>query len=106
MGEIPAAVRTFVRRVRERYPDARIFLFGSRAKGTARDDSDWDFIIVTEKFQNTRRVRRAVAMDKLAPLVLEVDFLCYTPEEFEKRKRGPTIVNEAICEGSLIELTT
>ena len=30
-------------------PNARIFLFGSRARDDFRDDSDWDFLILTEK---------------------------------------------------------
>jgi len=25
-----------------------VYLFGSRAKGTAKSDSDWDFLIITE----------------------------------------------------------
>ena len=27
-------------------PDAEIILYGSRARGTARSDSDWDFLIL------------------------------------------------------------
>jgi predicted nucleotidyltransferase len=27
-------------------PEAEIILYGSRAKGTARADSDWDFLIL------------------------------------------------------------
>ena len=30
-------------------PLARIILFGSRARGDYRKDSDWDFIVLTEK---------------------------------------------------------
>jgi uncharacterized protein len=29
-------------------PNARIFLFGSRARNDFRDDSDWDFLILTQ----------------------------------------------------------
>lgn len=30
-------------------PEAEIILYGSRAKGTARADSDWDFLILLPK---------------------------------------------------------
>lgn len=30
----------------EKYPEAEIRLFGSRARGDANDDSDWDFLIL------------------------------------------------------------
>lgn len=30
-------------------PHARAFLFGSRARGTARKDSDWDLLILIDK---------------------------------------------------------
>jgi predicted nucleotidyltransferase len=30
-------------------PNAKIFLFGSRARNDFRDDSDWDFLILTNQ---------------------------------------------------------
>lgn len=30
-------------------PNAKAFLFGSRARGTARSDSDWDILILLDK---------------------------------------------------------
>lgn len=30
-------------------PQAEVILFGSRARGDARPDSDWDFLILTDK---------------------------------------------------------
>lgn len=35
--------------VRAEDPQAKIFLYGSRAKGTARPDSDWDVVILVSK---------------------------------------------------------
>jgi uncharacterized protein len=29
-------------------PTAEVWLFGSRARGDARDDSDWDFLVLTD----------------------------------------------------------
>lgn len=37
------------RSVLEVDPQAEVWLFGSRARGDARDDSDWDFLVLTDK---------------------------------------------------------
>lgn len=37
------------RSVQEIDPQAEVWLFGSRARGDARPDSDWDFLVLTEK---------------------------------------------------------
>jgi uncharacterized protein len=35
--------------VREQYPGAKIYLYGSRSKGTAIPGSDWDILILLDK---------------------------------------------------------
>lgn len=42
--DIPKAVKEAVQRVD---PTATVILYGSRARGDARPDSDWDFLILT-----------------------------------------------------------
>lgn len=37
--------------VREIDPHARVYLYGSRARRTAREDSDWDVLILVEKME-------------------------------------------------------
>lgn len=37
------------RRVLEKEPSAKIYLYGSRAGGDAREDSDWDLPILVDK---------------------------------------------------------
>ena len=38
----------------------RVILFGSRAKGTARDESDYDFLVVVRGIRNEREVSRRI----------------------------------------------
>jgi len=50
-------LRLVKNRIKEVDPDSRILLFGSRARGESRKDSDWDFLILSNRkvdrdFQN------------------------------------------------------
>lgn len=42
-------------------PGAKIYLFGSRAKGTMKPDSDWDLLILLNKDKITSEVENNVA---------------------------------------------
>jgi predicted nucleotidyltransferase len=44
--------------VHEVEPDAKIILYGSRSRGDAVSDSDWDFLILVEGFQDDERTDR------------------------------------------------
>ncbi len=52
-------------------PNAKIILFGSRARNDAKKDSDWDFLILTEATPD--RVFRNKIYDELFELELETD---------------------------------
>jgi len=52
-------------------PDAEIILFGSRARGTARADSDWDFLILLPEPVN-RTLERQIK-DCLYDIELDTD---------------------------------
>lgn len=41
-------------------PKAKILLFGSRARNDYREDSDWDFLILTEK-EVTRELKNKIS---------------------------------------------
>ncbi|MBD2754827.1 nucleotidyltransferase domain-containing protein [Spirosoma validum] len=56
------------RYVHEIDPQAEVWLFGSRARGDARDDSDWDFLVLTE--QSVNRVFKYKVWDHLNDLEL------------------------------------
>lgn len=46
LGPIPDLVRTELLKIDE---ESEVFLFGSRARGDFREDSDWDFLILLGK---------------------------------------------------------
>ena len=72
--------------------DARILLFGSRARGDARPDSDWDILIILNK--NKRTVQ--YINDYACPLMElgysigeEINPIVYTKTEWYNRRFTP-----------------
>lgn len=93
-------IQQFVTVVRRRVSPCKIILFGSRAKGNAQRDSDYDFLLVSPVFRQWQweeRGARVYALKRSIPAAM--DILCFTPEEFEKKKKEIGIVQEAWREG-------
>ena len=59
------------RSVHEIDPQAEVWLFGSRARGDARPDSDWDFLVLTEK--QVDRSYKYTVWDQLNELELSAE---------------------------------
>ncbi|MCL5104740.1 MAG: nucleotidyltransferase domain-containing protein [Armatimonadetes bacterium] len=90
--------------IRQEYSPTQLIVFGSRAEGRAREDSDIDLIVVSEKFKDIRFPNRmGQFLTKIRPHV-PVDALCYTPEDFEimLHKQAPFVRN-AVSKGIHIE---
>ncbi len=95
-------VDKIVRAIRRWDPEARIILFGSRARGDHLKESDYDLIVISRKFEGMRFSSRASLLLKLLykeGIVLPLELLCYTPEEFERKKSMIGIVKEALSYG-------
>lgn len=96
------SLRAFRRKISKTYDVRRMILFGSRARGTPHKHSDVDLIIVSPKFRRKNLVERASPLYLAWELDLPVDFLCYTPEEFDKLSKRGGLVREAVREGIVI----
>jgi predicted nucleotidyltransferase len=46
--------------VLDKYPEAKVYLYGSRARGTMKADSDWDLLILLNKDKITTEVERSI----------------------------------------------
>lgn len=96
------AVRQFVRRLAWDFRVEQVILFGSQTEGTATADSDIDLIIVSPDFWGMNAIARAARMYDYWTTERAVDFLCYTPEEFERLKGRVSIVREAVRDGVVV----
>jgi predicted nucleotidyltransferase len=75
-------------RLTSRFGARRVLLYGSRARGTARPDSDYDLVVVAEI--PGHRHERAVAVRRaLRDLDVALDVVVYTPAEWDEHRSSP-----------------
>ncbi len=91
--------KKFAYKINKRYNPVKIILFGSRARGDYLKDSDYDFLIISKKFKNKDFIFRASELYDFWDEPVDIEPLCYTPEEFAKKKKQIGIVQQAVKEG-------
>ncbi len=91
--------------VSSRYPSAKIYLYGSRARGTASLGSDWDVLILLNKDKITPDIEESVTY----PLYdLEFDTgevispMVYSEKEWNTRYRITPFYQNVMKEGKLL----
>ncbi len=72
----------------------KVVVFGSRARGDAREDSDLDLLVVAEVEGTLAERTRTVGMH-LADLDTPLDLVVYTPAEYERFRRWRSSVAAA-----------
>ncbi len=84
----------------------KVILFGSRAKGTARADSDYDFIVIKEEafFETHSRRKESGKLGRaLAKFRVANDILMYSVDEIEQRRDWKNnVVACALKEGQVL----
>jgi len=80
-------LETFAARVRGQFPGARVWAFGSRARGEGEWDSDFDICVVLDEFD-------AAADQALSEIAWEVGFahdrvITIIPFSHDQFERGP-----------------
>jgi uncharacterized protein len=96
--ELINELKKFKKSIEKEYKIENIILFGSRATENYKESSDVDLIIIG-KFKGNNSFKRAPPLYLKWSLSIPVDFLCYTPKEFNKLKKKRTIVKEAVEKG-------
>ena len=95
-------VHEITRRLVSKFAPNKILLYGSRANGTARRDSDYDLLIVWRD-EDPPRERAATVRQALLDLGTPMDIAVVTPLEYERyRTRREHIVAVADREGRIL----
>ncbi len=102
LAKQPPYLSEVVDRIVRKFHPVKIILFGSWARGSAREDSDLDLLVVLPKVEHTRKAAIQIG-NTLSNLPVSKDVIVVTPEEIEKY--GKTIGNillPALTEGKVI----
>lgn len=82
-----------IRRIRERFNPRKILLFGSRARGDAREDSDFDLLVVMDDPGDWRTP--GLMQGALRGLRADFDILVESALDWERRRKiGPTFEHD------------
>jgi predicted nucleotidyltransferase len=95
-------VEEIVRRIVRATDPLKVILFGSRARGDARADSDFDLLVIRQSAEPRHR-RSAPIYTALADLPVEVEIMVYTPDEVREWSEVPeAFVTTAVREGQVL----
>lgn len=91
--------------VRHEDPNAKIYLYGSRSRGTAKDDSDWDLLILLNRdnisYEDERRITYPLydlefnTGEVISPMI-------YTKKEWNSKYKVTPFYQNVMKEGKLL----
>ncbi len=91
--------------IKDKEPSAKIYLYGSRSRGTAKDDSDWDLLILLNMDTISSEIEREITY----PLYdLEFDTgevispMIYTEKEWNSKYKVTPFYQNVMREGILL----
>jgi uncharacterized protein len=88
----------FLSRLQSEIQPELVLLFGSRARGDSRQYSDYDFIIISEKFESMQWRDRVNRLIQIWDRNEMIDLVPYTRSEFEDKKENFVAVRAAVDE--------
>jgi predicted nucleotidyltransferase len=96
-------IQPLLARIVEKYHPDQVWLYGSRARGDARPDSDWDLFIVAPDATDERDLSPVVAGELRRGLGVYADLIpCRSSEFREDCTVVNTLCNEVVCDGVVI----
>lgn len=101
---VPMVPRRFIERIVEALCVDEIWLFGSRARGTASAQSDWDFLVVIDDASPEADLDLKAVWKKLADLRVErVDVFPVRKSDFEVARHSLGTLSQIVAdEGCLV----
>ncbi|MBN1584160.1 MAG: nucleotidyltransferase domain-containing protein [Anaerolineae bacterium] len=107
MSEYPVPVtetllQAITQRIVKQFDPEKVILFGSRAAGTARADSDVDLLVIMNATGSS--VQRAIEVKRACrPRLVSMDVLVKTPQEVADRlEQGSFFLREVLERGRVL----
>lgn len=95
------SIESLIGKLRESYKPEMIMMFGSRARGDLKMESDLDLLIVKKAKKSP--LRRRVDVRKILSTDIALDVIVYTPDEFEAMvKSGSAFIKTLFKEGKIL----
>ena len=93
---------SLLERLKNSLDPERVYLFGSRARGSADSDSDYDFLVVVPHSDKPRYQRNTEAY--LAPCGIGAakDVIVLTHKEFESSRRTAASLTSTVLGGGIL----
>lgn len=92
----------YLKKVNKKFKIEKAILFGSRARDDWLLNSDVDLILISEDFENIPFRKRMSEVIGYWDEYVDLEVICYTPEEFNKLSKMITIAKEAKEKGIII----
>lgn len=81
----------------------KVILFGSQAKKTNTEDSDFDILVIVSKSEHNRAYRTSLALKFLRGIGIPIDLLVYTKDEIREWEHiDNSFINEVLKTGKVI----
>ena len=93
---------TLLERIKSALHPELVYLFGSRAKGVAAADSDYDFLVVVPHSDKPRYQRDQEAYLTLCGSGVAKDVIVLTREEFESSQRAASSLASAVLRDGVL----
>ncbi|PIS28590.1 hypothetical protein COT42_07515 [Candidatus Saganbacteria bacterium CG08_land_8_20_14_0_20_45_16] len=97
-------LKKYLDKIKTSFHPQEMWIWGSYIYGKPRKDSDLDVVVISNDFKKYRFIQRSSALTKELKTwadkeIPDIDFLCYTPEEFEKKKSQISLAREITSKG-------
>lgn len=99
MGKRFPEVERFLKALEKKYKIEKAVVFGSRVGDDYLETSDIDVLLVSKDFEGIPFVDRMSKLYEFWKGKISLEALCYTPQEFAKKKKQIGIVSEAVKNG-------
>lgn len=78
--------------IKRHVPDAEVILFGSRAAGTAKADSDFDFLVIADTADRYQLMMELIPLLQAVEGLASFDVIVIPRQDWDRVRRMPSFI--------------